>query len=143
MPTDRTLVRIAAEPAAVDEALAAVADAAAGGTCVFIGTVRERSSGGAEVTDLTYEAWSELAVERLTEIADEMHRRWKICRVALLHATGTLAIGQPSVVVAVSAPHRAEAFEAARYGIEELKRDVPIWKKEALTTGEADWVMGA
>ena len=95
------------------------------------------------MTDLTYEAWDELATERLAEIASAMHERWAICRVALLHATGTLAIGQPSVVVAVSAPHRAEAFEAARFGIEELKRDVPIWKKEALTTGEADWVMGA
>jgi molybdopterin synthase catalytic subunit len=143
MPADRTLVRIVAEPASVDDALAAVADPAAGGTCVFIGTVRERSTRGDAVTDLTYEAWTELATERLIEIADEMHRRWEICRVALLHATGTLAIGQPSVVVAASAPHRAEAFEAARYGIEELKRDVPIWKKEALTTGEADWVMGA
>jgi molybdopterin synthase catalytic subunit len=143
MPADRTLVRISAEPASVDEALAAVADPAAGGTCVFIGTVRGRSTAGDEVTELTYEAWDELAADRLTEIADEMHRRWDIRRVALLHATGTLAIGQSSVVVAVSAPHRAAAFDAARYGIEELKRDVPIWKKEALTTGEADWVMGA
>jgi molybdopterin synthase catalytic subunit len=143
MPGDRTLVRIAPAPASVDEALAAVADPGAGGTCLFVGTVRERSATGDAVTDLTYEAWNELAADRLIEIADEMHRRWRICRVALLHATGTLAIGQPSVVVAVSAPHRAEAFAAARYGIEELKRDVPIWKKEALTTGEADWVMGA
>ena len=143
LPAARTLVSIVPEPVSVDEALAAVADPAAGGTCVFIGTVRERSAGGDEVTDLTYEAWNELATQRLDDIAEEMHRRWAICRVALLHATGTLAIGQPSVVVAVSAPHRAEAFDAARYGIEELKRDVPIWKKEALTTGEADWVMGA
>ena len=143
MPAAPTLVRITAEPASVDEALAAVADPAAGGTCVFIGTVRERSGAGDPVTDLTYEAWDGLAADRLREIAAEMHRRWQICRVALLHATGTLAIGQPSVVVAVSAPHRADAFEAARHGIEELKRDVPIWKKEALTTGDADWVMGA
>ncbi len=143
MSADRTLVRVAAQPASVDEALAAVADPGAGGTCVFVGTVRDHSSDGAGVSDLTYEAWDELATERLGEIAAEMLERWTICRVALLHATGTLAIGQPSVVVAVSAPHRAEAFEAARHGIEELKRDVPIWKKEALTTGEADWVMGA
>jgi molybdopterin synthase catalytic subunit len=143
MAADRSLIRISPEPASVDQALEAVADPAAGGTCVFIGTVRDRSSDGAEVTDLTYEAWDELAIERLEAIADEMHGRWTICRVALLHATGTLAIGQSSVVVAASAPHRAEAFEAARYGIEELKHDVPIWKKEALTTGEADWVMGA
>jgi molybdopterin synthase catalytic subunit len=140
---DRTLVRIAPGAPSVDEALAAVGDPAAGGTCAFIGTVRERSADGAGVTELTYEAWDELAAERLAEIAGEIHRRWSVCRVALLHGTGTLAIGQPSVVVAVSAPHRAEAFEAARFGIEELKRDVPIWKKEALVTGEADWVMGA
>jgi molybdopterin synthase catalytic subunit len=140
---DRTLVRIAPEPPSVDEAMAAVTDPAAGGTCVFVGTVRDRSTDGAAVTDLTYEAWDELATERLDEIAEEIHSRWAVCRVALLHATGALAIGQTSVVVAVSAPHRAEAFEAARFGIEELKRDVPIWKKEALTTGEADWVMGA
>ena len=143
MAADRTLVRIAPGPAPVDDALAAVADPSAGGTCVFVGTVRERSIEGDEVTDLTYEAWDEVAAERLAAIADEMHDRWTISRVALLHATGTLEIGQASVVVAVSAPHRADAFEAARHGIEELKRDVPIWKKEALTTGEADWVMGA
>ena len=140
---DRTLVRIGEGPPSVDEALAAVADPAAGGTCVFIGTVRDRSGDGDAVTDLTYEAWDELAVTRLDEIAAAIHERWPVCRVALLHATGRLAIGQISVVVAVSAPHRAEAFEAGRFGIEELKHDVPIWKKEALTTGEADWVMGA
>jgi molybdopterin synthase catalytic subunit len=140
---DRTLVRIGEGPPSVDEALAAVADPAAGGTCVFVGTVRDQSGDGDAVTDLTYEAWDELAARRLQEIASEIHARWPVCRVALLHATGRLAIGQISVVVAVSAPHRAEAFEACRFGIEELKRDVPIWKKEALTTGEADWVMGA
>ena len=139
----RTLVRIAPDPPSVDEALAAVADRAAGGTCVFVGTVRDHSAAGDDVTELTYEAWDELAAERLEEIAAQIHVRWTVCAVALLHATGTLAVGQTSVVVAVSAPHRAEAFEAARFGIEELKRDVPIWKKEALTTGDADWVMGA
>jgi molybdopterin synthase catalytic subunit len=139
----RTLVRIEPAPPSADEGLAAVADPAAGGTCVFVGTVRDRSSGGEDVTELTYEAWDELAKERLDEIAAAIHQRWAVCAVALLHATGTLAVGQVSVVVAVSAPHRAEAFAAARFGIEELKRDVPIWKKEALTTGDADWVMGA
>ena len=92
---------------------------------------------------ITLRRWDELASQRLAEIGAQLHERWPICRAALLHATGTLRIGQISVVVAVSAPHRAEAFEACRFGIEELKRDVPIWKKEAFTTGEADWVMGA
>ncbi|MEP6758201.1 MAG: molybdenum cofactor biosynthesis protein MoaE [Actinomycetota bacterium] len=143
MSADRILVRVSDQQPSVDEALATVADPAAGGTCVFVGTVRDHATGGAGVTDLTYEAWDELAIERLAEIAAAIHERWTVCRVALFHATGTLRIGELSVVVAVSAPHRAEAFDACRFGIEELKRDVPIWKKEALTTGEADWVMGA
>jgi len=140
---ERSLVRVTTEPPSLEDALAAVADPAAGGTCVFVGTVRNRSGEGAEVTDLTYEAWDELAERRLDEIAQQVLERWTVCRVALLHATGTLQIGETTVVVAVSAPHRAEAFEACRFGIEELKRDVPIWKKESLAGGESDWVMGA
>jgi molybdopterin synthase catalytic subunit len=143
MTADRTLVRIAEGAPSIDEALAGVADDAAGGTCVFVGTVRDHSGAGDAITDLTYEAWAELAATRLHEIAAAIHERWAVCRVALLHATGRLSIGDVSVVVAVSAPHRAEAFDACRFGIEELKRDVPIWKKEARITGEADWVMGA
>ena len=136
-------MRIAPVQPSVDEALAAVADPAAGGTCVFLGTVRDRSAAGNDVTELTYEAWDELASERLEEIASQIHDRWTVCAVALLHGTGTLAVGATSVVVAVSAPHRAEAFEACRYGIEQLKRDVPIWKKEHLVSGESTWVMGS
>ncbi len=140
---DRTFVRISEDRPSVDVALAAVADPAAGGTCVFVGTVRDHSGAGDAVERLAYEAWNELAEHRLAEIAATILERWRVCRVALLHATGDLAIGEVSVVVAVSAPHRAEAFEACRFGIEELKRDVPIWKKETFSTGEADWVMGA
>jgi len=142
MAADRLLARITADPLSVDEALAHVADPAAGGTCVFIGTVRDRSDHG-EVTGLTYEAWDEVGVARFRELADEVLGRWPVRRIALLHRTGELAIGEISVVVAVSAPHRAEAFEACRHAIERLKHDVPIWKKEALVEGEAHWVMGA
>jgi molybdopterin synthase catalytic subunit len=66
-----------------------------------------------------------------------------VCRIGLLHRTGELAVGEISVIVAVSAPHRAEAFDACRHAIERLKHDVPIWKKESLVEGEAHWVMGA
>jgi molybdopterin synthase catalytic subunit len=142
MAPDPLLARITADPLSVDEALAHVADPAAGGTCVFVGTVRDHSDHGA-VTELTYEAWDDLAVERFREIADEVFDRWPILRVALLHRTGELAVGEVSVVVAVSAPHRAEAFDACRHAIERLKHDVPIWKKESLVDGEAHWVMGA
>ena len=140
--SDTLLVRLTPEPLSVDAALAAVADPGAGGTCVFVGTVRDRSDQG-EVTGLSYEAWEDLAVRRLTEIGEDLHRSWPLRRVALLHRTGELAIGEASVVIAVSAPHRAEAFEACRRAIERLKSDAPIWKKEGLRSGEAHWVMGS
>ena len=136
------LVRITSEPIGADEAVAFVADRGAGGTCVFLGTVRDRSTDG-EVTGLTYEAWDELATRRLEELATEMFERWPLRKVALLHRSGGLEIGEVSVVVACSAPHRSEAFDACRHGIEQLKRDVPIWKKEHLRTGSSSWVMGS
>jgi molybdopterin synthase catalytic subunit len=72
-----------------------------------------------------------------------MRSTWPVRKVALLHRIGALDVGETSVLVACSAPHRAEAFEACRHGIERLKQDVPIWKKEGLATGEAHWVMGS
>jgi molybdopterin synthase catalytic subunit len=135
-------IRVTAEPLSVDEALASVADPGAGGTCVFVGTVRDHSDAG-DVTALRYEAWDELAVKRLEELAEEMLEKWPLRKVAIHHRTGDLAIGEASVVIACSAPHRADAFEACRHGIERLKQDVPIWKKEALVSGDSHWVMGS
>jgi molybdopterin synthase catalytic subunit len=134
--------RVTSDDLSVDEALAFVADPAAGGTCIFVGTVRDHSAAG-DVTGLRYEAWTELAERRLEELADELIAGWKLRKVAILHRTGELGVGEASVVIAVSAPHRPEAFEACRHAIERLKEDVPIWKKEELTSGEAHWVMGS
>ena len=139
---ERVLIEITAEPLSAERAVAFVADATAGGTCVFLGTVRDHSEGG-DVTGLTYEAWDELATVRLRGIADEILEKWSLVKVAILHRKGKLGIGDVSVVIACSAPHRAEAFEACRYAIERLKHDVPIWKKESLASGEAHWVMGS
>ena len=136
------LVRVTPDPLDPSEAVAFVGDPGSGGTCVFAGTVRDRSDAGV-VTGLRYEAWDELAVKRLEELAAEMLEKWPVRKVVLLHRTGELAVGEVSVVVACSAPHRAEAFEACRYGIERLKEDVPIWKKELLASGESHWVMGS
>ncbi len=139
---DPLLLRLTDAPLDPAEALAFVADPAAGGTVLFSGTVRHHSTAG-DVTGLDYEAWPEQAEARLREIAGEMFDRWPVRKVALLHRTGHLAVGEVSVVVCCSAPHRAEAFEACRHGIERIKEDVPIWKKEALTSGEAHWVTGS
>jgi molybdopterin synthase catalytic subunit len=133
------LTRVQESPLSLDDVSQAVADPAAGAVCTFTGTVRDHSDAGS-VTGLTYEAWHELAEQRLAELANEMLERWPLCRVAIVHRVGELAVGEASVIVAVSAAHRAEAF---RHGIERLKADVPIWKKEGLVSGDAHWVMGS
>lgn len=141
-PEPRVLARVQGQPLSLDEVVGFVADPAAGATCTFTGTVRDHSQSGA-VDGLTYEAWDELAGRRLEEIAREAHTTWSLHAVAIVHRTGSLAVGESSVVIAVSASHRAEAFEACRHVIERLKQDVPIWKKEGLVTGDAHWVMGS
>ena len=136
------LVRLTDAPLDPADALAFVADPGAGAVVLFTGTVRDHSAAGA-VTGLTYEAWEERAVDRLEAIGEEMFDRWGSCKVALLHRTGLLDVGEISVIVSCSAPHRREAFEAARHGIDRIKEEVPIWKKERLATGDAQWVMGS
>jgi molybdopterin synthase catalytic subunit len=136
------LVRVTPEAIGVEEVSSFVADPGAGGTVVFVGTVRDRSDAG-DVTGLTYEAWEDLAHRRLLELAEDVHSRWPLRKVAIIHRYGALTVGDVSVAIAVSAAHRAEAFDACRELIERLKHDVPIWKKEHLTSGDAAWVMGS
>ena len=109
------LVRITSDPVVAGEAIDFVNDPAAGGTCVFLGTVRDHSDAGA-VMGLTYEAWEEQAERRLEGLADEMFERWPLRKVAFLHRSGELGVGEVSVVVACSSAHRAEAFEACSHG---------------------------
>jgi molybdopterin synthase catalytic subunit len=114
-----------------------------GAVVVFSGTVRDHADGRSNVTQLTYEAYDEHVLPRLDAIAAEMRVRWAdLGRIGLVHRLGPLGLGESSVVVVVSAPHRPEAFEAARYGIDALKASVPIWKHEVWNGGE-DWATGA
>jgi molybdopterin synthase catalytic subunit len=114
-----------------------------GAVVLFSGTVRDHAEGREGVTSLTYEAYEEHAVPRLEAIVDEVRSRWPdVGRVAVLHRIGALSLGESSVLVVVSAPHRPEAFAAGRYGIDALKASVPIWKREEWNDG-ADWALGA
>jgi molybdopterin synthase catalytic subunit len=109
-----------------------------GAVVTFTGTARDHAEGRPEVHRLEYEAYEEHAVGRMEAVVGEVRRRWPaVGRVALLHRTGVVGLGEAAVVVAVAAPHRAEAFEAARFGIDELKRTVPIWKRESWAGGES------
>jgi molybdopterin synthase catalytic subunit len=108
-----------------------------GALALFCGTARDHAGDRDDVDELVYEAYDEQVVPRLEAVAAEMRARWPVIgRIALLHRTGTLAIGDTAVVVAVSTPHRTEAFDAARFGIDAIKASVPIWKKERWPGGE-------
>ena len=124
------------DPAAV---VGAVASPAAGATVLFLGTVRDHSPGREGVTHLEYEAYGEVVEPKIAEIVAEARERWPLLGVAAVHRVGELAIGEVSVAVAVSSAHRADAFPAARYVIDELKSRAPIWKKEHWPGG-AEWV---
>ena len=120
---------------------AAVAHAGAGAICTFTGIVRDNSR-GEEVTHLEYEAYGGMVESEMRAIAQEIARRWPEARVAMAHRTGRLEIGEASVVISVSCPHRAEAFAACHWGIDRLKESVPVWKKEFAASG-AVWIEGA
>lgn len=119
-----------------------------GAVVLFSGTVRDHavaSDGTArsDVSSLTFEAYEEQVVPAFARIADELRHRWPtVGRVVILHRTGRLELSESSVVVAVSSPHRPEAFEAARFAIDALKASAPIWKHEVWATG-SDWGTGA
>jgi molybdopterin synthase catalytic subunit len=109
-----------------------------GAVALFVGTARDHAGDRTGVERLTYEAYEEQAVPKLAEVAGEVRARWpEVGRIALLHRTGELAIGDAAVVVAVSTPHRGAAFDAARYAIDAVKATVPIWKKESWAGGES------
>jgi molybdopterin synthase catalytic subunit len=129
-------------PHALDlaELLAAVGDPEHGGTVTFVGTTR-REAGDREVEAIEYEAYGELALAELRRIAEEAEARFG-ARVAMAHRVGRVAVGEPSVAVVASAPHRPAAFAACRFGIDELKARVPLWKRVVHADGGEEWLDG-
>ncbi len=119
-----------------------VGERADGAALLFLGVVRDHAD-GRPVEGMRYDAYVEMAEGVLAEIAAEAAERLGTDRVAVVHRTGELAIGEVSVAIAVSSPHRAEAYDASRYVIEEIKKRLPVWKKEHYTDGAAAWVEGA
>jgi molybdopterin synthase catalytic subunit len=111
----------------------------AGAIVHFLGIVRNNTE-GREVSYLEYEAYPPMAEKKMAEIAQEIHEKWGLDRVAMIHRVGRLEIGEVSVAVAVASPHRREAFEACHYAMNRLKQIVPIWKREVWVDGEEEWV---
>lgn len=131
-------IRIVREPLDVAALERAVATPGAGATVTFVGTTRHENA-GRRVIRLEYEAYEPMALREMRKIVEEAGRRFTIARIAICHRIGVVEIGQASVAIAVSAPHRGEAFDACRFTIDRLKAIVPIWKKEHFVGGEV-WI---
>ena len=130
--------RLSDAPLQLEEVVRAVGGPERGGLVTFTGTVRSQTR-GRPVRALSYEAYPGMAERSMAAIGRDIESRWPGTRVAIVHRVGTLSPGEAAVVIAVSAPHRAAAFEGCRHAIERLKADVPIWKKERFEDGE-EWV---
>jgi molybdopterin synthase catalytic subunit len=137
-PVSGGAFRLTEERLSLDAVVGEVADDAAGAIATFTGTVR-RHSRGREVEHLEYEAYAEMAENVMGQIAAELERRYDLWSVAIHHRVGRVEIGEASVVIAVSAPHRQDALEACKEAIDTLKQTVPLWKKEVYEGGE-EWV---
>lgn len=138
-PSGADWIELLATPLPTDAAVVWATTPAAGAVVSFLGVVRDHAEGRTGVVGLDYEAYEEEAARVLNQIAAEARRRWpEVERLALLHRTGSLALSEPSVAVVVSSPHRADAFEAARWCIDTLKESAPIWKREHWSDG-SDW----
>jgi len=134
-------IQIHDQPIDAAAAVQFVTDADAGGIAVFLGTTRaERNAAGHALVALDYEAYPEMAQKQMEDLARTARQKWPIRRIAVLHRTGRVAVGEPSVIIAVATPHRADAFEACRWIIDSLKADVAIWKKELWAEGAETWV---
>ena len=130
--------RLSGEPLLLDAAVSEVGDDRAGAIATFIGTTRIESR-GRTVEHLDYEAYEGMAEQVMTEIGEELKTRYELCAIAIHHRIGHVGIGERSVVIAVSAPHRQDALAACKDAIDEPKERVPLWKKEVYECGE-EWI---
>lgn len=137
------MIHAAVTPDAIDptEVLSRVGSREDGASILFLGVVRDHAD-GRPVSGMRYDAYAEMAQSVLEEIAAEAAGRLGTDRLAVVHRYGELDVGDVSVAIAASSPHRAESFDATRYVIEEIKKRLPVWKKEHYADGEAEWVEG-
>jgi molybdopterin synthase catalytic subunit len=135
------MVKVQSEAIRIEALLDEVRSDADGGIALFVGTVRSENA-GRKVLHLEYEAYAPMAEAEIRKIEDDAIARFGVSKIAIVHRTGRLEIGEASVAIAVASPHRAQALDACRFAIDTLKRTVPIWKKEFFEGG-AVWIEGA
>jgi len=134
-------IEILDTPLNAADCISRASDVTAGGIDVFLGTTRaEKHPDGRELVALDYEAYDEMAIKQLHDLARQSRERWPIIKLVIVHRKGRVDVGHASVIIAVSCPHRVESFEACRYLIDQLKAVVPIWKKEVWSDESTSWV---
>ena len=132
------MIEIIKTPIDIPSVLESVRDTSAGAIDIFIGTTRDHAE-GKKVLTLEYEAYEPMAIRLMQDIAREAQSRWHVKKISIIHRVGTVDVGEASIVIAVSAEHRSESFDACRFIIDTVKKTVPIWKKEYFVGGEL-WV---
>ena len=138
---DRNFAQVTSDPIDPARMLGGALSPADGAALLFWGVVRQENDGRA-VSRLEYSAYAPMAEKEMMRIADEARQRFGTGAIHVVHRVGMLEIGEASVAIAVASPHRAEAYEASRYVIEQLKQRVPVWKREGYVDGETEWVPG-
>jgi len=136
------MIKLTHQPIDVAAATASLAETTAteaGATVLFLGTVRELTA-GRRTESLDYECYPEMAKKKLAELEAEARQRWELVQCTIIHRVGHLTPGEAGIIIIASAPHRQNAFEAARWLIDEIKRVVPIWKKENRPDGTSQWI---
>ena len=133
------MIRLTSGPIDPAATLAKVASPAAGAVLLFLGTARQ-STAGRQTASLDYECYEEMARKKLAQLEEQAREKWPLIGCAIMHRLGHLEIGEASVAVAVSSPHRADAFAAGQWLIDTLKQTVPIWKRENWSDGQSEWV---
>jgi len=132
------MIQITKNPIDTQSVLNSVADHRTGATLLFLGTTRE-FTGDKQTATLEYECYEEMAVAKLTELRDQSMEKWPLIGCSIVHRVGNVGLGEASVAIAVSSPHRADAFESGCWLIDTLKEIVPIWKKELWADGTSEW----
>lgn len=135
-------VNLLQEPVDIASAYQFLQTSAAGGIAIFVGTTRQWTN-GQETTTLEYESYEPMALKEMHRLVDLAESHWPVHRACLLHRLGKVPIAEASVLIGVSTPHRPEAFKASRFLIDQLKIQVPIWKRELLADGREIWIQGS
>jgi molybdopterin synthase catalytic subunit len=133
------MIEITHQPIETNKVLASVYSEQAGASVMFVGTTR-RFTGDKETLKLDYECYEQMAIKKIQQLRDEAVERWPIQECSIVHRVGTVELGEASIAVAVSTPHRVASFEAAQWLVDSLKKQVPIWKREHWADGSLEWV---